>query len=142
MKDGAAEVAERVAGQCVAFRSRRLARLVTRLYDEALRGHGMTVAQFGLLAAIQESAPVQPVELGDAIGMAKSTLSRNLDRLAEAGWVSREDLDRGRGQEVRLTPQGQRALVVAMPAWEEAQAAARVRLGDDTHELLDRLLTE
>ena len=45
-------VARLIASGCVALRVRRLGRVVTRIYDNALAPHGINIAQLNLLAAV------------------------------------------------------------------------------------------
>jgi DNA-binding MarR family transcriptional regulator len=112
-----------VAQQCVALKVRRLARRITRLYDDALRPHGLTVAQFGLLTALIRVGPTTPAALGRSLDLEKSTLSRNLARMAEHGWISTDAAD-GRSVELKILAAGRRMFERAYPAWEEAQARA------------------
>jgi len=139
MTDDTKRVAERVASECIGLRSRRLGRVITRLYDYALRDQGLTAPQMSLLAAVELLAPVPASGLVDPLEMEKSTLSRNLRLLKSHGWISEAPAE-GRTKELSLTTEGQEALLAAVPAWEEAQAAARERLGADASEVLDELL--
>jgi DNA-binding MarR family transcriptional regulator len=123
MSDAVDGMARNVAGQCLALRSRRLARRVSRLYDEALRGHGVTVAQFGLLTAIIRSGTTSPTALSRALDLEKSTLSRNLALMVEHGWISSQP-DGARGVSLRALAAGRRTFERAYPAWEAAQAQA------------------
>ncbi|HXW06157.1 MAG TPA: MarR family winged helix-turn-helix transcriptional regulator [Vicinamibacterales bacterium] len=108
-----------IAGQCLALRARRLQRTVTRAYDAALRPHGLTVAQLGLLSALALAPDAQPKTLCTMLDLEKSTLSRNVRLLAAQGWI---DASRtGRTQRLRLTPLGGRTLGAALPAWQRAQ---------------------
>lgn len=118
----AESLARVVAGQCIARRVRRLARLVTRVYDDAMRPHGLTVAQFGILSALLRNGPVSPATLGRLLDLEKSTVSRNVARMAEHGWLAVEG--DGRGLELRVLAAGRRVFERAHPAWQAAQAEA------------------
>lgn len=133
--------ASRVANECIGLRSRQLGRLVTRLYDDVLRSHGLTGAQFGLLAAIELLAPVQPVQLGQKLGIEKSALSRNLQRMRDAGWVEVTVSLTGKGHFLQLADMGRELLITAMPAWEQAQEDAKRLIGTDAAVVLDHLLS-
>ena len=113
-----------VGQQCVALKVRRLARRVTRLYDDALRPHGLTVAQFGLLTALIRLGPTSPAALARALDLEKSTLSRNLARMAEHGWISNDEAAAGRGVEIKVLAAGRRMFERTYPAWQAAQAQA------------------
>jgi DNA-binding MarR family transcriptional regulator len=76
---------------------------------------GVTVAQAAALEALSGHGPMRLSDLGTRLGIAPSTLTRNLERLVEAGLVSRvADARDARAGRVRLTAAGRRtALAVA-----------------------------
>ena len=47
-----ADIAETTAGACLATRVRQLSRIVTRVYDDAMRPLGITASQYTLLAQL------------------------------------------------------------------------------------------
>jgi len=70
---------------------------------------GMTVAQAATLEALADEG-LRLGELGHRLGIAPSTLSRNLDRLVERGMVERgSDPDDRRALRAELTADGRRA---------------------------------
>jgi len=117
--------ARQVVAACLGYRSRRLARAVTRLYNDRLRPLGLNLTEMNLLAAIAAQGSVQPAKLGGAMALEKSTLSRNSSRLVEHGWVEVRDHPDGRGMLLSLTARGNQMLLDALPAWQEAQERAR-----------------
>jgi DNA-binding MarR family transcriptional regulator len=70
---------------------------------------GLTVAQAAALEALAEG-PTRLSDLGRRLGIAPSTLTRNLARLEASGLVEREeDAEDGRSFRVRLSRAGRRA---------------------------------
>lgn len=70
---------------------------------------GMTVAQAATLEALTDGG-LRLSELGKRLGIAPSTLTRNLVRLEERGLIHKEpDPSDGRAQRVALTPAGTEA---------------------------------
>lgn len=70
---------------------------------------GITVAQAATLEALRGSEPLRQRELGQRLGISPSTLTRNLDRLLDAGLIERfTDPDDARATRVRLLPAGAR----------------------------------
>lgn len=68
---------------------------------------GLTVAQAATLEALLASGPDRMGGLGRRLGIAPSTLTRNLDRLVDAGLVVRiADSDDARASRVGLTSSG------------------------------------
>jgi DNA-binding MarR family transcriptional regulator len=117
--------AREVVATCLGYRTRRLARAVTRLYNERLRPLGLNLTEMNLLAAIAAQGAVQPARLGRAMALEKSTLSRNSSRLVDRGWVEIRDHPEGRGVLLALTAQGNEMLLRAVPAWTKAQQQAQ-----------------
>jgi DNA-binding MarR family transcriptional regulator len=117
--------ARQVVAACLGYRSRKLARAVTQLYNDRLRPLGLNLTEMNLLAAIAAHRAVQPAKLGRAMALEKSTLSRNSGRLVERGWVEVRDHPDGRGVLLSLTARGNQVLLDALPAWQEAQERAR-----------------
>ena len=71
---------------------------------------GVTVAQAAALEALFGHGPMRLSDLGRRLGIAPSTLTRNLDRLVEGGLVVRQADGRdARAARVRLTAAGRRA---------------------------------
>ena len=71
---------------------------------------GMTVAQAATLEALHVRGPMRLSRLGVRLGIRPSTLTRNLERLVDRGWVERvADRDDLRARTVRLTRKGNRA---------------------------------
>jgi len=70
---------------------------------------GMTVAQAATLTALADGA-LRLCELSKRLGIAASTLTRNITRLEDRGFLSRVgDPDDNRAQRVALTEAGRRA---------------------------------
>jgi DNA-binding MarR family transcriptional regulator len=122
--------ARAVVAACLGYRTRRLARAVTRLYNDCLRPVGLTLTEMNLLAAIAAQRSVQPATLGRAMALEKSTLSRNSARLVERGWVEVHDHPDGRGVLLTLTERGNQVLRQALPAWQRAQSLVAEALVD------------
>ena len=103
-----------------------LSRVVSGIYNEALRPLGIQVSQLNILVAVGYRQPVSPIEVSERLCLDKSTMSRNLERLVERGWIGVED---SRPQYLRLTLAGEQILEQALPLWEAAQGQAAHILG-------------
>lgn len=124
-----------ITAECLALRTRRINRTMSRIYDEELRPHGLGAAQLNLLVALGVAGELRPARLAELLDLEKSTLSRNLRRMDQRGWVVIESRP-GSGQSVQLTPEGEELLRNARPAWERAQARARTLLKADLYDAL------
>ena len=127
-----------IARTCIAVRLRLLNRVVTNLYDDALRPLGLKVSQLNLLVVTAQLGLAQPAKVCDILQLDTSTLSRNVERMRARGWLEVVPGEDARTQPFRLTAQGRRLLERAVPAWEQAQQQAGELLGDDGVALLTR----
>ena len=127
-----------IAHTCIALRLRLLNRVVTNLYDYALRPLGLKVSQLNLLVVTAKLGLAQPAKVCDLLQLDTSTLSRNVERMRAKGWLEVVPAEDARTQPFRLTAPGKRLLERAVPAWEEAQGKAAVLLGDEGLALLDK----
>ena len=127
--------AREVVATCLGYRTRTLARTVTRLYNDCLRPLGLNIAEMNLLAAIAAQRSVQPAKLGRAMEREKSTLSRNTSRLVDSGWVELRDHPDGRGVLLALTASGNQMLLRAVPAWKQAQQRAQSLVAETLRDL-------
>ncbi len=126
-----ARVAGEIGRDCLAVRVRLLNRAITRIYDAALRPHGLTIAQLNLLTSIANLQPAPAGEVAQLLSMEISTLSRNARLLQDEGLVQIEHADHGNGRILTLTDAGAEKLAELRPAWRAAQQQAQELLGDD-----------
>jgi DNA-binding MarR family transcriptional regulator len=115
------DLAAEMARDCLASRVRRLERTVSRVYDGALRGTGVTAPQLALLVAVQLAGPTTAAFLGQRLDLEKSTVSRNLARLAAVGLISTDD-------GLRITARGAATIRACHPLWRDAQRRLRAAL--------------
>src|SRR3954469_13243298 len=120
---------DRVAGECIAVRLRMLNRVITNIYDDALRPLDLKVSQMNILVAAAKLGTARPVEVCEHLHLDVSTLSRNVERMKARGWLEVVEGDDGRSQPFRLTAQGHKLLEKAIPAWSEAQQHVKKVLG-------------
>ncbi len=125
-----------IAGECIAVRMRMLNRVVTNIYDDALRPLGVKVSQMNILVAAGKMGTARPAEVCERLHLDVSTLSRNVERMKARGWLEVIPDEDGRAQPFRLTDQGRKLLEKAAPAWKKAQRQAKSLLGEGIVDLL------
>ena len=108
---------------CVCFNTRKAARAVTRLYDDALRPVGLRATQLTLLMAIEMMGAPTISALAEQMVMDRTTLAHDLRPLQTAGLVTVAPGDDRRTRITQLTEVGRRALSDALPLWRHAQAS-------------------
>jgi DNA-binding MarR family transcriptional regulator len=115
---------------CLCLASRRAARSITRAFDRQLRPHGIRATQFTLLVQLELRGPTPLGVLAEALGMERTTLTRNLALLEAERWVeTRADKEDARSRIISIAPKGRTIVAAALPAWRKAQAAASVAIG-------------
>ncbi|MGH1417592.1 MAG: MarR family winged helix-turn-helix transcriptional regulator [Hyphomicrobiaceae bacterium] len=135
-----AEIASSTSTTCLATRVRQLSRIITRVYDDAMRPLGITASQYTLLAQLASRDGITAVEIGTDLDIEKSTLSRNLKRLLALGHIVMDPPAGRRGRGLHLTPQGQKILTEAFPIWQAAQERATSVMGNECRGVLDDML--
>jgi DNA-binding MarR family transcriptional regulator len=135
------EAAE-VVRHCIATRLRMANRVITKVYDDALRPLGLTVTQMAMLAVAQDRGLIRQSEVGAELQLDDSTLSRNLERMRANGWLEEVSGDDARVHSYRLTEAGRALLEKTVPAWRGAQDQARRLLGDAGVQSLRRFARE
>ena len=126
VKRGAAEVIR----DCIATRLRMANRVITKVYDDALRPFGLKVTQMSMLVVAEDRGLIRQTEVGAELRLDDSTLSRNLERMRANGWLEEVSGDDARVHSYRLTEAGRALLDKAIPAWRSAQEKAQRLLGD------------
>src|SRR5437016_9788348 len=121
---------DKIAGECVAVRLRMLNRVITNIYDNALRPLDLKVSQMNILVAAAKMGTARPLEVCEYLHLDVSTLSRNVERMKARGWLEVVPDEDGRSQPFQLTGQGWKLLEKAVPAWSEAQQQVTRVLGD------------
>lgn len=124
-----------MAACCLASRLRLLNRVVTNLYDDALRPHGIRVSQMNILVVIALAGPLRAVDVARRLHLDTSTLSRDLERLIKHGWV-RSSPGKGRALRLEITAAGRQLLGKVREDWRAAQRQARKLLSPEAAEAI------
>ena len=115
---------------CTCFKLRKLTRAMSRLYDQHMATVGLKTTQYSVLAnAARAALPV--AELADILGLERTTLTRNLKPLLEAGWVELKPGADSRQRIVTITGAGREKLKEAYVAWRRAQTEFEKLVGRD-----------
>lgn len=127
---------------CTNFKLRQLTRRVTQHYDQHLSQVGLRITQYSLLAHVDRLGPIAPGELARRMEMGASTLTRNLQPLVAAGWLSLGEGANARSRLVHITDAGRALRQQAQRQWKTAQLALNDKMGVGTvaalHHWLDQ----
>lgn len=108
---------------CYCTQFRRSANKLTAIYDDALRPVGLKITQFSLLRALERLGSATYNEVAAEVALDKTTISRNLKVLINAGWVTvsvSPDED-ARYRSAQLSKEGVKILRNAEAYWKVAQ---------------------
>ena len=116
-------------GLCAHANLRQATRVISQLYDAALKPCGIKATQFTLLAVLANRGEMPLTKLAEMLVMDRTTLSRNLQPLVKKGWLSigREDDERIRL--ISLTQSGAAMVEQATPHWRDAQMSVVATMG-------------
>ena len=126
-----------IARECLVVRLRMLNRVVTNIYDDALRPLGVKASQLNILVVAARLGLARPADVCRRLQLNTSTLSRNVERMRAKDWLEVVEDDDGRAQPFRLTAKGRKLLERSMPAWKKAQKQVKKLIGADTVASID-----
>ena len=124
-------LAKAVADECIAYRIRLLNRVITNIYDRALRPLGLKVNQVNILTMLSLTDQASSADIARVLMMEKSTVSRTVDRMKKNGWINVEEHDDGPSQAITVTAQGRELMAAAHVQWKKSQKQVTELLGDE-----------
>ena len=125
-----------IATNCLSVRLRLMNRIVGRIYDEALRPHGIKASQLTILVTVSAFDRANSKELCRALHMDTSTFSRALAILKKNQWLHTEPSGDGKILKIEVTQNGLKKIEEVYPDWKKAQEKAVEALGKSTSETI------
>lgn len=115
-----AMTAERIdrASVAVWMRLARTFQKIDRRSAIAFRAHGLSVAQFDVIAQVGAREGCSQQELADRLLVTKGNVCQLLDKMELRGWIERRPAHQGRGNLLYLTAEGHRVRASAVPEQE------------------------
>lgn len=114
---------------CFCASLRQATRVITQIYDGALRPAGLTSTQFNLLEAVELVPGTRTGEIARALAMDSTTVTRSLRLIEEAGLIRPTGVEDQRERRWSLTGKGKTKLAQARPLWQSAQDRVEKALG-------------
>jgi len=124
-------LAKSVAAECIAYRVRLLNRVITNIYDRAMKPLGLKVNQANILTMLSLADRASSADITRVLLMDKSTVSRTVDRMRKNGWICVAGHGDGSSQVISVTPQGRKLMAAAHAQWKKAQKQAAALLGEE-----------
>ncbi len=120
-----------IRDHCLCLHAQRVARTLSRRFDEAFRSLGITSGQFSLLNGLNRPEPPTIGAVASLLAMDRSTVTANLKPLERRGAVTMSvDAKDRRGRRVALTDAGRALLSEATPIWINEHDALEAGLDD------------
>jgi len=135
--DNFKEMSKAMGRACVCFNLRKASRLMSQVYDQALKPTGLKVTQFSLMVAVAGNNGITIGKLARPLVMDRTTLSRNAKLLEKKGLIEIGEGEDRREQILNLTEKGAGLLLEAIPVWEQVQKQVTEKMGEKR---LDELL--
>lgn len=123
---------------CLCANLRRAARVVTQIYDEALRPSGLRTPQFALLQTLNIAPGISQKGLARVLEFDSTTLTRTLEPMRRKGWVRAETGEDRRELRLFLTEGGLEEYKRAVPYWQSAQRRLKSELGESGWSEIER----
>lgn len=125
---------------CVAWKIRRAARVLTRIYDDALVSCGLTSMQLGTLDALSDMGSATLAQIAEVGGHERTATWRGLQPLIRRGLV-RQAAKAARAGRYELTDEGAALLTSALVLWRDVQDRVLAELGDNLDQLSAKVET-
>ncbi len=109
--------------QCYSSKLMKANRLMQQLFKRHLGQFGITMSQLSLLFYISKKEVVTQQEIADNLFLDKSTVTRNLQRLLNEGFM-KKNADR----KIEITTKGKRLAEKVIPHWQMAMKETQERL--------------
>jgi DNA-binding MarR family transcriptional regulator len=132
---------ERITLPCLCANVRRASRVLTQIYDDAMRPLGLRMTQFSILQALALAGPRLQGDLAEFLALDGTAFTRALQLLRKHGWVKTVKGKDRRERWVSLSKSGGAELARIQPAWEAVQRQVRSALGEERWKMLTQLST-
>lgn len=116
---------------CLCASVRRASRVLTQIYDEAMRPFGLRSTQFTVLQALSLTGAKIQGELAEFLSLDGTAMTRTMQLLRRRGWVTVTKGKDRRERWVTLSRSGREELARVQPAWQSAQKKVHRMLGEE-----------
>ncbi len=121
---------------CISGKVMRLNRITGNIFRKYLSPFGITDSQTSIMFVLSkhEDGLIQN-QIATIVQLEKSSLSRNLKRLIDQGYVQKND-----SSKIVITHEGKKLIEQVIPEWQKAMDEIRSYIGQDGEEALSTLL--
>jgi DNA-binding MarR family transcriptional regulator len=124
------ELCRRMRAMCACDQLRRSARGMTQVFDAGMGPDRLKVTQMPVLVGLGVGGSMPVSALAEALGLDRTTLTRNLKVLEQRGLVRTAPHEQdARVRMVSMTPAGADELSAALARWDQVQSRVEERFG-------------
>lgn len=134
-------MSERIELPCLCANVRRASRVLSQIYDAAMRPLGLRMTQFTILQTLSLTGPKLQGELAEFLALDSTTFTRAVQQLRRRGWVRTVKGKDRRERCVALSKNGEAELARAQPAWDAVQKQVSSLIGEGRRRRLIQLST-
>ncbi|MER3329562.1 MAG: MarR family winged helix-turn-helix transcriptional regulator [Candidatus Kapaibacterium sp.] len=122
---------------CLASKVGRISRLTSNIFRKHLSKHDITESQLSILFITSKMKEITQKQISDIYYLEKSTVSRNLKRLVDKGYLEEKQLPR-----IVITSAGLDFVTEVIPSWNNAMAEIKDELGENGISAIDEVITK
>ena len=122
---------------CVNAKLRRLHRLIDSAYQQKIKPFGLRGSMLSILFIIGKRKHINQKNIAEMLVLDQSTMSRDLKKLKDKGWVSARRGQDPRHSELELTATGYALLEEIAPVWEQLNHSMQTTLGQFNIQQMD-----
>jgi len=125
---------------CINAKLRKLHRLLNNAYQSKINPFGLRGSMLSILFIIGKRKDINQKTIADALVLDQSTMSRDLKKLVEKGWVKISKGEDARSSQLSLTKEGYQLLEEIAPIWETLHHRVEATLGTFNIQQIDQII--
>ncbi len=118
---------------------RRLHRMIDTVYKKRIKEFDLKGSMLSILFIIGKNKGINQKELADRLVLDQSTMSRDIKRLVDKGWVLVSKAEDTRYSELEISKAGYKLLEEVSPVWERTHKEVEALLGSFSIQQLDNI---
>lgn len=122
---------------CIAGKVGLISRLTSNIFRKHLAKHDITESQLSILFITSKMKEITQKQISEFYYLEKSTVSRNLKRLAERGYLEQKQLPK-----LVITESGLEFVTEVIPSWKKAMKEIEKALGENGVTAIDEVVTK
>jgi DNA-binding MarR family transcriptional regulator len=131
MKKSLSEILDFEPGTCTGAQVRKLNRIVSKKYNDALSPFGVNISQANIIFATSSKNGILQTEIANALVLERSTLHRDIKRLIDRNLLRLDKNPNIKSPSVYLTDEGNAFVKSFLPSWKRTQKEIEEILGNE-----------